>query len=102
MLPFNQLQGRFQLKIYNWYLIFNLNEFLSTNLGSKEYNLNLFSIGESTFTVYIGNVVSVMYLDQFMPINMYDEPKYEKLNYATYHDEVTGNVYFGFLVEDEN
>lgn len=75
---------------------------MATGLGSKPYNLNLESLGESIFTVYIGNVVSVMYLDQFMPVNMHDEPLYEKLNYATYRDDLTGNVYFGFLVPDEN
>lgn len=75
---------------------------MATGLGSKPYNLNLESLGESVFTVYIGNVVSVMYLDQFMPVNMYDEPLYEKLNYAIYRDDATGNVYFGFLVPDEN
>lgn len=77
-------------------------EFLATNLGSKEYALNLDSVGQSIFTAYLGNVISISYLDEFMPVNMYPEAKYEKLDYAIYRNDVSGNVYFGFLVEDED
>lgn len=79
-----------------------MTEFLATNLGSKIYNLNLEGVGQSDFTVFLGNVVSIKYLDEFMPVDMYDEPLYEKLNYAIYRDDQTNNVWFGFLVEDEN
>lgn len=99
---FNQFQGRFQLKTFNWYKIFNLAEFLALNIGSKEYNLNLFGVGQSRFIAYSGNVASIMYLDEFMPIDLYAPEMYEKLNYAVYRDDLTDDVYFGFLVVDEN
>jgi len=90
------------MNIYSWFLIFNLNDFLATELVSKDYALNLETVGQSVFTAFQGNVVSIKYLDEFMPVNMYPEPMYEKLNYAVYRDDETGNVWFGFLVEDEN
>lgn len=87
------------MNIYKWYLIFNLIEFQSTQLVSKEYRLNLDGIGDSIFTVFQGNVTSVQYLDQFMPVDLYEPAKYEKEKYAVYRDDFNGDVYFGFLVE---
>ena len=91
------------MRIYNWYKIFNIDEFLATNLGSKIYNVSLQGVGDAVFTVFLGNVVSVMYLDEFMPLDMYTPPLYEKDQYALYRDDENGDIYFGFLViEDEN
>ncbi len=85
--------------IYNWYKIFNITEFLALNIGSKIYDLNLNGVGQSTFKVYLGNIVSVNYLDEFMPVNLYTEALYEKNSYAIYRDDSTGDVYFGFITE---
>ena len=90
------------MKEYYWYLIFNITEFLALNIGSKLYNLNLEGIGQADFTVLLGNETNVMYLDECLPVTMYDRPLYEKLNYAVYRDDETGNVWFGFLVPDED
>lgn len=87
------------MRIYNWYKIFNLTEFLALNIGSKTYELNLTGVGESVFNVYSGNIVSINYLDEFMPVNLYPEQIYEKLSYAICRDDLTNDIYFGFLVE---
>lgn len=90
------------MNIYKWYKIFNYIEFQATGLVSKEYNLNLEDIGDSVFTAFQGNIVNVGYLDQFLPISAYPEEKYERGNYAVYRNDTNGDVYFGFLVPDEN
>ncbi len=87
------------MNIYNWYKIFNLTEFLALAIISKEYSLNLSGIGQSEFFAFNGNVASVQYLDEMLPINLYTPELYEKNSYAVYRDDLTGDVYFGFLVE---
>lgn len=86
--------------IYNWFKIFNMTEFLALNIGSKKYEYNLSGVGQSDFIVYLGNVVSIMYLDEFMPVNLYEPALYKKGSYAVYRDDITGNVWFGFLVNE--
>lgn len=86
------------MNIYNWFKIFNINEFLSLDLVSKSYALRLQGIGDSIFTAYQGNYVSVQYLDEFMPVDLYEPAQYEKGTYSIYRDDATGDVYFGFLV----
>lgn len=76
-----------------------MNEFLALNIGSQLYSLNLNGVGQSEFTAYLGNVVNVKYLDEILPVNLYSPALYEKTNYAVYRDDITGDVYFGFLQE---
>lgn len=87
--------------IYNWFKIFNMNEFLALGIVSRAYALRLQGIGDSIFIAYQGNYVSVQYLDEFLPVNLYVPAQYEKGNYSIYRDDATGDVYFGFLVEGQ-
>lgn len=88
------------MEIYNWFKIFNLSDFLDTELVSQKFNFSLSGVGDSEFTAVLGNVVSLIYLDECMPVNMYPEQLYQKNNYAIYRDDLTGDVWFGFLVEE--
>lgn len=82
---------------YNWYKVFNETEFNALNLPSKEYTVNLDGIGERTFLVTKGNVISVVVDDKFLPIEFDDQNPWVDEGKAVFVDE-NDDVWIGYVV----
>lgn len=88
------------MNVYNWYLIFNKQEFINTGLISRTLTLELEDIGTKEVLITNGNTIGITYEGIFLPIKLNDKNPYEMDNMAVY-ENATGNVYLGFLVPDE-
>jgi hypothetical protein len=84
--------------IYDWYKLFNMQEFLDTGLTSREIVQVLVGRGRTTVLVSRGNVVSLTYDGAFMPVNMIDINPFVVSPYASFLDS-GGDVWIGFEVD---
>ena len=84
---------------YEWFKIFNKTEFEALNLISKEYTYNFEGIGNKTILVTKGNVLSVLFDDIFMSVNLNDNNPFEMDDRAVYLD-ANNDVWVGILDED--
>lgn len=82
---------------YTWFLIFNLAEFIATDLGSKTYTLNLDGVGEKDILVTSGNLVSITYEGIVLSINLNTKNPFEFEDHAVYVDD-NDDVYLGIAV----
>jgi hypothetical protein len=84
--------------IFHWYLLFNLAEFLETNLISRTLDVFLEGKGDQEITVTRGNEVSVVYKDVMLPVRFEDDNPFirqgTEASYACYID-ADDNVYLG-------
>ena len=86
--------------LYDWYNLFNLTEFMATELASRTIEPNLLQYGVTPFLVSRGNTVSLLYgEDVFLPINFLGHNPYAVPGYAVYVDE-NEDVWFGFEVPE--
>ena len=81
--------------IFNWFLIFNLTEFLATNLVSRSYELELEGIGIKDVLVTNGKTVSITYEDAMLSINLNGKNPFVFEGHAVFLDAATQNVYLG-------
>lgn len=76
--------------IFNWFKIFNLSEFLATDLVSKEYLVILEGVGQKEILVTRGNQISMVYEDVFLPIQFEDDNPFvrhgDAASYGIYKD----------------
>ncbi len=83
---------------YNWFLIFNLTEFLEDDLTSRTVTALLEGIGVKNILITNGNEVAITYEDVFMPIGFEDANPFsregEDATYAVYKD-ADENVWLG-------
>ncbi len=88
---------------FDWYLIFNLTEFLATGLVSRDMTVSLEGIGDADVMITKGNLVSIVFRDVIMPILFDDENPFVREGddgtYAVFKDPATENVYLGIEVE---
>lgn len=83
--------------IFDWYKVFNLDEFLAEQITSREMILLLESIGRTVLLISRGNLVSISFNDVFLPVNFSGDEPYVDSGYASYLDE-DNNVWFGVEV----
>lgn len=87
---------------FNWYLLFNLTEFLATDLVSRVLTVSLEEVGEKSILITRGNLVSLVYEDVFLPIEFQsDNPlirEGDDASYAVYKD-VNQDVWLGIEAE---
>ena len=85
--------------IFNWYKIFNLDEFLALDLVSKTYLVVLTGIGQRDILVTRGNNVSIVYEDVVLSLEFEDLNPFVRVgtasSYAIYKDE-DNDVWLGF------
>lgn len=81
--------------LFDWYRIFNLDDFLATGLVSRSLRINFLGIGVKTVHITRGNLVSVQVDDAFVPLEMNGENPYMFDNRAVYLD-VHRDVWLGF------
>lgn len=82
--------------MYNWYRIFNLTEFLATQLVSRTYQLELENIGIKDILVTNGKTVSITYEDVMLSLNLNDKNPFVFEGLAIYLADTTQDVYLGF------
>ncbi len=88
--------------IYNWFKIFNKTAFEATGLVSKTYSLMLEGVGQKDILVTKGNLIGMTVDGVFLGLEMGDHNPFEFDVFAIYLDDLTGDVYLGILVPDEN
>lgn len=89
--------------IYQWFLIFNLTEFIATGLVSRTITTFLEEIGEKDILITRGNEVSIVYEDVILPVLYEGENPFvsegDDGTYAVFKDPATEDVYLGIEVE---
>lgn len=85
--------------IYAWYKIFNLPEFEATGLVSRAYTFELEDVGIKEILVTKSNLVSILYEDVFLPLNLNDKNPFEMDDHAIYID-ANDDVFLG-IAENE-
>ena len=84
--------------IYNWYRLFNLPEFLATNLCSRTLSLFLQGgPGHKDILITRGNEVSILYEDTFLPIEFAGKNPFAISPYAVFKDE-NDDIWLGIEV----
>lgn len=79
---------------YNWYQIFNIDEFNAEGLYSKQYEIELVGIGLKSIFVVKGFSYSIIYDNTMLTVNMAGNNPFEFNGYAIYLDE-ENNVWLG-------
>lgn len=85
---------------YNWFKIFNLDEFNALGLTSRLYTLELMGVGVKEILVTKGNSVSILYDDVFLSLGLNDENPFAFDGHAVYEDD-NGDVFLGIEVEED-
>lgn len=85
--------------IYNWYKIFNLDEFNDADLVSRTVTLFLAGIGQTEIIISKGNTVGVTCNDIFLPIKFDNRNPWAFEGQAVYQD-TNKDIWLGFEVED--
>ena len=84
---------------YDWYQIFNLDEFNALGLVSREYEFILDEIGLKTILVTKGNLVSMTYEGVMLSLNLNEKNPFEFDGHACYVDS-DSNVFLGIEIEE--
>ena len=84
--------------IFNWYLIFNLTEFLATQLVSRVYTLELENVGIKDVMATNGKTISITYEDSMLSINLNGKNPFIFEGRAVYLDSASQNVYLGLPI----
>lgn len=84
--------------IFQWFPIFNKDEFDALELVSKTYTWDLTGIGEVDVLVTKGVGYGITYDGVFLSLNLNDENPFIMDGYAIYMDS-DNMVYLGFEVE---
>lgn len=83
--------------MYNWYKIFNLDDFNALNLVSQDLDLFLTGPGEVSINITKGNEVSINFRDAFLPINFGGKNPFIAGDYAIYQD-TNKDVWLGIVI----
>ena len=88
---------------FNWFKLFNLEDFNELGLVSKVYQVILEGIGQRDILVTKGNLVSIVYEDVFLPIQFEDANPFTRegddATYAVYKDS-NGYIHLGIEVAE--
>jgi hypothetical protein len=85
--------------MFNWYRLFNYDEFLSTSLVSKTITVALEDIGEVPVLIVQGNVTSIVYDDVMLSISLNEKNPFRYGNYAVFLDD-NNDVWLGIYNAD--
>lgn len=84
---------------FDWYKIFNINEFNLLNVFSKTYRLNLQPLGQKDILVTKGNKYGILYQDVFLVAELNQKNPFVKDGFAIAVAE-NNDVYLGIEIED--
>lgn len=85
--------------MFDWYRIFNVDEFDSQGLVSKTYRLELEGIGIKDILVTRGNLLGVTYEGVFMAVGLNDRNPFAMDGFAVYRDN-NQDVFLGIAVDE--
>lgn len=83
---------------YDWYKIFNTDEFDEIGLVSKTYTYVLQGLGEKDFLVTKGNLTGITYDDVYLPLDMNEKNPFEFEDFAIYKN-ADNDVFWGIAQE---
>lgn len=84
--------------MWDWFKLFNLDEFLSEELTSRTLVAVLEGRGTAIILISRGNMVSLTYNDVYLPVNLVGINPYIDSGYGSFID-TDNNVWLGFEVE---
>lgn len=85
---------------FNWFKIFNKDEFLATELASKTYTLNLEGIGLKQVLVTMGNQIGVTLDGVFLTLGESDKNPFIFDGMAIYINE-SNDVFWGYEINED-
>ncbi len=71
----------------NWYKLFNMTEWLATELVSRNLSVYLDGVGQKEILITQGNETGVMIDDVFLIVNFNDNNPFQFGDRAVYQDE---------------
>ncbi len=83
--------------MFDWYKIFNKNEFLALGLVSRTISASLEERGTKDILVCLGNELSIKFEDVFLTVKFNDKNPFQVGSYSIYIDELS-DVWLGFEV----
>ena len=83
---------------YEWFYIFNTDDFTELDLVSKVYQLDLEGRGLVDVLVTLGETFGITYEGVFLPLNLNGVNPFEFEDMACYVD-ADNNVFMGFVIE---
>lgn len=84
-------------KQFDWYKITTLTEFMAADLPSRDYEIQ-FPTSIETVSVYVGDYVSVMFRDVFVPIGLNGDNPCNFDGIGVFYDE-DDYIWIGIEVE---
>lgn len=84
---------------FNWFNVFDKQEFLDTGLVSKTLSVVIEGVGERDILITKGNELSILFDGVFLPIGFTDKNPFVREGYAVWEDE-NGIVWLGIEVEE--
>ncbi len=88
---------------FNWFKIFNLQEFKDLSLVSKTYPVILEGVGQKEILVTRGNLISIVYEDVFLAVEFEEANPFiregTEASYACYKDS-NDDVWLGIEIEE--
>lgn len=84
---------------YNWWKIFNTDEFDALGIPSRNYTLDAEDLGIKEFLVCKGIGYSILYEENYICLEMNDNNPNEFEGYAIYRDS-NNDVFFGILIDE--
>ena len=75
------------MTIYNWYNLFNMNDFDNMGIPSFSDEFFLTDVGAETIMITKGNLTSILFRDTFLPVNLNGKNPFVVGTYAVYYDE---------------
>lgn len=85
--------------IYDWYKLFNLDEFNATGLTSQTKTVILEGRGQKEVSIFKGIGVSIMYDDVFLTMDLNDKNPFTFENKAVYVDG-NNDIWLGIELEN--
>ncbi len=80
--------------MWNWYNIFNLTDWLATELVSRTLTLDIVGIGETEFLITQGNETGITVGDAFLPLNFEGSNPFVSGSKGVYVD-ANNDVWYG-------
>lgn len=85
--------------MFDWFQIFNTDDFEALGLVSRNLTLFLLGYGEKEILITKGNTIALTYDGVLLPVEFAEKNPYVRDGYAVYKD-ADNNVFLGIEVEE--
>lgn len=85
--------------MFDWYRIFNVNEFEALGLISKTYTLELEGLGFKDILVTKSNFLSLTYEGVFLSVGLNDRNPFSMDGFAVYKND-NDDIFLGIAVDE--